>query len=530
MTNGQSFFDTFCKKKPLAVLSASASAIPSSSAFPSRSVSFPASATALSSEVPYKPVPTAPVSKGAPGYPNPFVKSADGSVFGFFPESHSDLAVLAIPNYGPAPPSNNIDFEDVVRELLATAKAHGKKKLIIDLRGNPGGTVPLAIDTFHQLFPSMTPYGAGNYRAHPLFNFTGEIVSSYYAEVNSKKKTAGKVLHDNLEGTPLNYRQLLTATNKDYSSWADFYGPKYIHGDNYTTLTQFNYSDPAWEAQGDPVYGYGSDDAPQPQTFEAENIVLLQDGVCASTCTIFTELMKSQAHVKQIVVGGRKQTGPMQGVGGVKGANIQGMATLLDFVVAAYLQATRTQQAYLESALGMSGASFVRAATHALDRAAGGGEFMVQATVNFRNNIRQGDDTTTPLQFVYEAADCRFFYTAAMYADQELLWDKTYDLAWNGGACVAGSTDQASAGFGDGYITSPAPDGAASNNTIFPSSDLGRAVSPSATSGYVPSSTASSTGTGTASSANQSGAAMARPKSVSVAGLVGAIAVSMLLA
>lgn len=39
-------------------------------------------------------------------------------------------------------------------------------------------------------------------------------------------------------------------------------------------------------------------------------------------------------------------------------------------------------------------------------------------SVNSQNAIRKGDQSVTPLRFVYEAADCRFFYTAEMLEQQ----------------------------------------------------------------------------------------------------------------
>jgi hypothetical protein len=61
------------------------------------------------------------------------------------------------------------------------------------------------------------------------------------------------------------------------------------------------------------------------QPFAAEDIVMLYDGYCASTCTIFSEFMRLQGGVKSIAYGGRpnsdSSTPIIQGVGGVKGAN-----------------------------------------------------------------------------------------------------------------------------------------------------------------------------------------------------------------
>lgn len=57
------------------------------------------------------------------------------------------------------------------------------------------------------------------------------------------------------------------------------------------------------------------------QPFKAEDIVIVYDGYCASTCTIFSELMRQQAGVKTIALGGRPNKDIIQAVGGVKGTN-----------------------------------------------------------------------------------------------------------------------------------------------------------------------------------------------------------------
>jgi len=71
------------------------------------------------------------------------------------------------------------------------------------------------------------------------------------------------------------------------------------------------------------------------------------------------------------------------------------------------------------------------------------------ASVNIRNNIRIGDTSLTPLQFVYEAADCRMWYTVEMLYSQTFLWERGADAAfeyrtengsWSSPFCVAGST------------------------------------------------------------------------------------------
>ncbi|KAK5165600.1 uncharacterized protein LTR77_009129 [Saxophila tyrrhenica] len=567
VTDGASFFRAFCSGNILNQLSGGSSSYapslsPSSSAFPAFS-SFPAkrdivteraapqpssgvfesfsafpsfsnvplssplassfalpsasgSAAVPSSQVPYKAVPTGGVRGYSPNFPDPFVVSDDYAVAGYFPESEDDLAVLTIPTYEPASESQ---FSNVVRKLLATAKANGKTKLIIDLRGNPGGIALLATDTFKQLFPPQDPYGAGNYRANALFNFTGQSFSDFF-EGTSGSEAKQDGTDDFYAGTPFNVDNEVTKAAKDFNSWADFFGPNFIHGDNYTDLTRWNLSDPD-QRLGFYIYGYGENDKPQPQTFEANNIVLLQDGACASTCTLFAELMKNQGHVRSIVVGGRKQNGPMQAIGGVKGANVLGMLTIFQLVATAYQVASRAMQSQFETEFGVD---LFNSVTRALSRAAPGGSSLVQASFNFRNNFREGDSSNTPLQFVYEAADWRFFYTAKMYASQELVWSKAYDIVWGNADAVPDSTGEVSSSFGNGYIMNPPPDNAASDDTIYPAKNLGKPVKPSATQQF---NNPQRTGGGGGGGGGGDGGSGAAGLSVSVGGMLVALAATM---
>ena len=184
--------------------------------------------------------------------------------------------------------------------------------------------------------------------------------------------------------------------------WSDFYGPVSRHGGQFTNLRRYNFSSP-YASLGLPVYGYLNDSAAQPQTFQAENIGILSDGFCGSTCALFVELMKTQAGVRSIAVGGRKQYGPMQTVGGSKGSNDQQMAKLVDAASDAYNNANATQRSLFSTYIK---AGLAESAQQLLNRIGTSG----QANVNFLNNIRNGDESVTPLMFVYEAAGCRQSY------------------------------------------------------------------------------------------------------------------------
>ncbi|KAK6005371.1 hypothetical protein QM012_008150 [Aureobasidium pullulans] len=459
LTDGASFFDRFCNNNLTESLLAQAN---SSSTAPSLTAS-------NDTQVPFEPVSTDGVAPPHPAYPSPIVIASDNSVAGYLSDTYPDLAILAVPSFSSVSP---IEFENVVRQLLATANDDERTRLVIDLRGNGGGTIFLAYDLFRQLFPSETPYGAGNYRAGELHNVTGRIASDNIKQLRSAYPELVKTGVDGVVLNSFNYREPLTVDNEDFDSWKDFFGPHQNDKGNFTSLNRFNLTDIS--ATTVPILGYAVDNITQPRTFSPQDIVLLHDGTCASTCAIFSEFMTSQMSTWSVAVGGRPQTGPMQGVGGVKGSQIQGMFVLSTIISAVISAAPLGDQI---SFLSEFGTDLIAATQQALNRASPGGALLVKASVNFRNNIRKGDESETPLQHIYEAADGRFFYTSQMYADQTAVWDQAYDSTWGSMECVEGSTEHPSSVTGGGNITAGPPETARNffggNGTIFLGGELG---------------------------------------------------------
>lgn len=136
--------------------------------------------------------------------------------------------------------------------------------------------------------------------------------------------------------------------------------------------------------------------------------------------------MKDQG-VRTIAFGGRPQHAPMQGLGGVKGSE------LFDFPSYA------TQIEGSEPVLSLFKEDFQDRWNSTMPlpmkefplRLSSGG-------VNFKNSYSRHDDQT-PLQFVYEAAECRRFYTAENIVDVESLWHAAADAMFFGGKCVSSS-------------------------------------------------------------------------------------------
>lgn len=72
--------------------------------------------------------------------------------------------------------------------------------------------------------------------------------------------------------------------------------------------------------------------------------------------------------------------------------------------------------------------------------------------INLKDNLRRDDTSNTPLEFIYEAADCRMFYTAPMINDVTMVWKGVVDRMFRNGTskCVQGSTGDKSSVSGIG--------------------------------------------------------------------------------
>ncbi|KAJ9665374.1 hypothetical protein H2201_004451 [Coniosporium apollinis] len=381
-----------------------------------------------------------------PGYPAPVITQTLNYIGGYYIDDagYEDVAVLTIPSFVGVSGVQE-DFQRIVTEFLALAKAAGKTKLIIDLQANGGGTILLGHDLFKQLFPSIEPFSASRFRAHDAPNFIGqqysELAGQYPRDLDVANRSALEYV-----SSVFNYRSDVDLNRENFESWSDKYDQhKDASGDTFSSLIRWNLSDvlTPLNSGGINVTGYNNRANVTEQPFAASDIVILTDGYCASTCTLFTEMMRQQAGVKTIAMGGRSQPGPIQAIGGVKGANVFPWSYVQYLVEATYAESTEEEKAaYNATEMGLykNYIPFERAA--------------IGPNVNFRDAIREGDEgeREVPQQFVWEAADCRIFYTAEMTLAVEATWRAAADSAFGTGEskCVAG-------GIGGGAPVPPVP-------------------------------------------------------------------------
>ncbi|KAF2814945.1 uncharacterized protein BDZ99DRAFT_566863 [Mytilinidion resinicola] len=385
-------------------------------------------------------------STPAPGYPPPVVRQINNLIGGYYidDEDYTDVAVLSVPSFVSLD-SAEVSFQATSKEFIAKAKAAGKTKLVIDLSANGGGTILQGYDLFKQLFPTIDPYGAQRFRALESTNLIGQKYSEISEKVPRTLDTTNETLLNieyDIASTPFNYLTDKDLEGKQFPSWPAKFGPHEHYGDNFTSLFRWNLSDVLTPLNSGGIYitGYGNlTNVTQP--FAAEDVIIVTDGYCASTCTIFSELMRQQAGIKTIALGGRAKPGIIQAVGGVKGTNDLPMDYIQYLVQVAYAYATPEEQAYYNTTeLGDYFSNLV------FERAAPGTSY----NVNFRDGLRKGDtsEEQIPLQFIYEAADCRILYTPGMTVDVTDIWKAVADSAWGGDSkCIAGNLGNSTGGY-----------------------------------------------------------------------------------
>nr|ABA70581.1 hypothetical protein [Penicillium chrysogenum] len=216
--------------------------------------------------------------------------------------------------------------------------------------------------------------------------------------------------------------------NYTFKSLEEFYGPHNVLGAKMTTANSLNLDLISNEEK--PIHGFG-DVKPEWTTppFAPEDILIITDGACSSSCPIFTEMMKYEG-VKTISFGGRPQYGPMQAMGGTRGAQVMPAETLMT-ITTAVLEMAAEEELLSESELQQ---------LEALSPAEESPLQYGSLQVNFRDGYSKLDkDSVMPLQFVYEPAHCRLFYTLENVLQPATAWSAAVKAMWGSGHCVAGS-------------------------------------------------------------------------------------------
>ncbi|KAH8729861.1 hypothetical protein BGZ61DRAFT_492036 [Ilyonectria robusta] len=362
-----------------------------------------------------------------PGYPYPVVKHPLNSFSGYFlnETGFEDTAVFSILEFEPGNPPADfnvteyiVDAKDVFIEFLKKAKVAKREKLIIDLSNNGGGYIELAESFYALLFPKGEISNWGRYRNNVAFDA--------FSEANWK--ALASVEFPSANPYPINPQ------GHDIKTGKQWFGPYTVEGgQNVTSAARGNPVDPI-EYLSTVGITIESDEAP----FAAENILIVTDGICASSCTIFTGLLNRNQGVRTLALGGRPMNLAMQALGGVKGTQVQTFATTLENEET-FIAALKNDTQALR---------IIRDAIQALPKP---NPPLLSSTgsLNLLSGYTVHDLEGYPVHFKYEAANGRLFYTQEMITDVTEIWRQAASVAWNGASCVLGSTENQDGTMGD---------------------------------------------------------------------------------
>lgn len=342
---------------------------------------------------------------------------------GFFlnGDGYEDVAVLSISAFTEDDdPYYLRHFQHTVSAFLNESRRTGKQRLVIDLSANGGGEILAGFELFAQLFPGIDAFNANNLRLSSSLARISRILSTVPAQEQQQAINSSPLVQN------LSPLDLAKPQGTRFGGVEDILAPVALQGDRFTAYMRQP------EALNFTLTGTGDRASPPPAPFAPENIVLLTDGTCGSTCTIFTYLMIFQVGAKTVAVGGRPSPGPMQSVGGVEGSQVLQLSEIAS-VAGAAIGADPAQST------GAAGDELaVLAEGYAVQRSLS--PTSSPGSVNFKNAFAPSD-ARTPLQFLYEPASCRFFYTPGMVMWPELVWQYAVNATWSDpeSLCVSGS-------------------------------------------------------------------------------------------
>lgn len=155
--------------------------------------------------------------------------------------------------------------------------------------------------------------------------------------------------------------------------------------------------------------------------------------------------MHHEAGVRTVAAGGLPSQGPMQTPSGSRGAQSY-TSDNLDTDIAMAKEINATAGNFLPERQEDVWISYL--------------------SFNLRDQVRRGE--STPLQFVYEAANCRIFYTKDTVYNFEKLWRYAANATWTKPElCVQGSTGFASNGSSSDISGPPAGSPSVNSDIIY---------------------------------------------------------------
>jgi hypothetical protein len=362
---------------------------------------------------------------GLVNWPKPAAKQEFGwpPAAGYFidTETESNVAVLVLPVFQDE--GGDVEGEQYLKSILKMTtqfleqcKSKKSPRLILDTRGNSGGLISSGLTIFRQLFPSTVPFQGNRISASDSVRFGMET----FANVSAKESS--KLVDGFLSGWLFDYQENYDVDLKPFSSPEDKLGHNQVNGEKTSNIVRSG-DDPLLKQ----YFNTKDDDA-----FKPQDILLLSDGMCGSTCSRFAEMLTTDVKIKTLAVGGIPENGPMAHAGGTKGAQVYEVSDYFLNLGSALIEVvTKTEDWTTNDVEDMkevfTGPTYMRFGS---------------ARLNVLDTMRNAS-STVPTQFIVDNADCRMWYKPSMYSNPEELWQAAYSYAWGKDGdkiCVKGST------------------------------------------------------------------------------------------
>ncbi|KAF5711440.1 peptidase S41 [Fusarium globosum] len=363
-----------------------------------------------------------PPPKAGPSYlPQPFIREPYNQMVGYYLDN--DTVVMVVPSFSGDAQAKN--FADIATEIVTRALESGRSKIIIDVSNNGGGQVSRALDLFKLFFPNEFIYTAARFRRHQV----SEDLVKVYSVLDKSVKLNG--ISPQLAWA----FQVTPDQEGGFDSYQDFLGNKTELGVKVSSLQgEYNFTEVSGGGDVAPIRGYAGRPVLKKQPFKPEDILIIGDGRCSSSCTTFTNLMTNIGGVRTLAFGGQPKNKPMQPMGGVRGIQVQSFSDIYSFVQKAEGLFLNNPQVF-----DFIAQDEVKRFLDVVPRPLAQFPLVLgYGQVNFFNSYQKGDDDL-PLQFQYQAADCRLYYTADNVFRPETTWKSAKAAIWGSGSCIEGS-------------------------------------------------------------------------------------------
>lgn len=204
--------------------------------------------------------------------------SGGGIVTGYILDAIS-VGVLSIPSFDELGWDVG-NFSTAVDEFINQTHQDNIGKIVIDLQGNTGGAVELAFSTYSSFFPQYYPFAGSRRRSHELADILGSGLTEYWNGISLDADPGDKYFYEANEWVVTD--RINAQTGHNFSSWAEYYGPRTEKGDTFSLVEQYdlaneNFDFAAFDDWAPMNYLVEDYNSSSPPSWAAEDVVIVSE-------------------------------------------------------------------------------------------------------------------------------------------------------------------------------------------------------------------------------------------------------------